>query len=135
MFYSMFNNYSFHDTRINKICLLEDGIVFYLNQGLYSINAKKSENSKTPPCKVVISIDNFNKEKPFQHIEVVKQYKVIVKEINFDVLLNMMRKKAFDIYLDYYCMFSRSIKIEGAIDKSKIDITIFDIKSIDIVSI
>ena len=132
MFHQIANSYSFHDTKIDRISKSTDGVVLYFNEGIHTLNATKSDENKTPPCKIRITINDFDENNVFQHIEVKKQRKDRLKEIDFDSFLKIMKKEEFKVYLDYYCVVSRSIKLEGFIKKYFISLTFFDVECIDI---
>ena len=132
MFYQIATAYSFHDTKIHDIIKSNDGVVLCFNEGIYALNTSEHNEKKTTPCKVRIVINDFDANNVFQHIEVKKQYKAIVTEIGFDSFLKMVKKEGFKVYLDYYCVISRSIKLEGVIKNNFISLTIFDIGNFDI---
>ena len=133
MFYQMFATYSFHDTKIDDIEILSDGIVLLCNEGLNLLTHNPSDGNKTPSCKVKICIDNFDSKHLLQNLEIKKSRKNKTREIEFNLFSRLLKKDAFKVYFDYYCYFSRSIKLEGVSNSFYFSLTISDINKLEVI--
>ena len=51
MFHQIANSYSFHDTKIDRITKLSNGVVLCFNEGIHVLNATKSDENKTDSIK------------------------------------------------------------------------------------
>lgn len=131
MFYEIAKNYSFHDTQINKIITTKQGVVLFFNNGVYSINETSNGGELTAPCKVSFEIDNFDINRIFQHVEIIKQGKLIRKNIGFSDFAKLVNKYNFRILLDYYCLQLRIVRLEGCMNEHDITLTIMDINDIN----
>jgi len=128
--FNFFATHSFHDVRIENITTFDKGVVLSCKQGLYLLH---NTTQKSSPCDIHICINDFDVESAFHHIEVKLQRKRKIKEISFNTFLNMVNKYGFKVYLDYFCVSSSGIKLEGLIKKCDISFIISDITNIDII--
>ena len=125
--------YGLHDCIIDSIYIVGDRLHLNMSSGVYNLTPNGTESEKTSPCDLVLEIDDFDKYKPWQHIEINKSYKRKVYDVNFDSFIKKVKKYKFDIDNNYFSAFCNTILIHGYLDKGKYEIIISEIKSIQFV--
>ena len=127
-------NYQLHDSQINSVSFSNNKIVLYFSQGFWETDAKGKQVSQKQNCKVVFSIDNeFNLPiEDFITIRICKR-KSILKSITLRRFVNLLKKSAFDVDMEYECSFSnrKMIQIYSNTLKTFIEIFIEEIKNIE----
>ena len=58
--YSTLFKYGYHDTRINKIEVSDDKLVFFFEEGLYTLDEDGKEQTLTGPIALEVSMDTEN---------------------------------------------------------------------------
>lgn len=125
--------YLLHDTIVDNIELTSDGLILYFHKGVYTTNHGSIVSISSLPCKMHISIQNFNTEALYQHIEIIKLYRYTYKEKSFKSFIDTVQKYGFRIDVDYYSSFANAIMIEGISNNSKYFFKITEIQNIKFV--
>lgn len=123
--------YGLHDTEINNIYCVDSKFVLLFNSGIYYLDSDCKEINRSPACKMCIYIDNLNVSNIFQYIEITKIYRNKCKEMSYNQFMNELLENPFQIILDYYSEFAKSLLFRGYISKYKIEFIISDIKDIN----
>lgn len=122
--------YGLHDTEINAIEFVNGKINLIFNTGVYKLNEEGKETEKTSKCIVALEISGFDKISPWKHITVYKVRKNKFKEISLNDFCEMLKDNEFKIYLDYYCIFAKSMLLKGSLGKFGIEITLTEIEKV-----
>lgn len=125
--------YGLHDTAFDFIEINSDGITLLFADGVYFLDENGKEVSLSKECRLKLTIDNFNSENLSEHITVTKVHKNKVQEIEMIDFINKLKNNRFDIYLDFYSDFSRSILLKGYLSKNKFEIIMSEINNIEFI--
>lgn len=123
--------YGLHDTAVNEIVIEETGLTLLFREGVYILDDTSKETSLSKPCKMIIHIEDFDKNRPFEHCSFYLCNKKHFSEVEFSDIKKLMLKNRFDIDLDFYSPFARAISIRGYIGKYKAEIMITEIQSVE----
>lgn len=123
--------YGLHDCVINKTFVQNNLLVFCFEAGVYNLNEKGKEISKTAKCSMCLNIENLNLEKIWEHIEISKIYKNKICEIDYEEFADEVNKFKFEILENYLSCFGRSVLLEGYTSKCRYQIKISEIVEIE----
>lgn len=122
--------YGLHDCIIDTINIENNGVHFDMLSGVYTLSSEGKELSKSSACKIFFEIGDFDKHKPWQHIQVTQTYKGQFHNVTLFSFLNRVEKYKFDISINYYSPFDNRILIKGYLDKGRYEIEISEINKI-----
>lgn len=123
------NAYGLHDTEINEISVTEHGPELFFANGVYRLDDSGRETSRTPKCRLSITIRDFDRNALFEHIQIVLQEKKRVKEITLARLQEMLKDAGhISLYWDFYSRFSDAMLLKCYIGKSNMEITVSEIE-------
>lgn len=125
----MFLKYGLHDTEITSVSAESDSISFLFADGVYLLDEKGRETTRTGKCELKIFFD-YNVENTVFFSKIAKNR---IKEIDFDEFCKLLKKARFIINADYYSDFLKSILLIGNVDKFLIGIQMTDIKKAEFV--
>ena len=125
--------YGLHDCVIDKIYVQNDLLFFSFSTGVYNLDEKGTETTKTAECIMRLEIDGLNVKRMWEHIEILKIYKNKISEINFEVFAEEVNNYKFEIIDNYLSYFGCSILIEGYSLKHKYQIKISEVIKIEFV--
>ena len=126
-------DYGLHDAYIYDILLEENGISLLFNDGVYLLDENGKETQLSAPCKMLINVENFDKSKIYAHCDFRKTHKNRFKNIEFTDLKKLLLKDKINIDLDFYSPFAQAISIKGTICRCFIELTIYDVVSIEFI--
>ena len=126
--------YQLHDSQINNISAFNSQIVLYFLKGFWETDITGKETTQKQNCKVVFNICNkFNLPiEDFLSIRICKR-KNIFKPISLVKFINLLKKSAFDVDMEYDCSFDSSKMIQCYSNSQKILLELFikDIKNVE----
>ena len=129
-------NYQLHDSQINNLSVSSNIIVLYFSQGFWETDANGKEVSQKQNCKLVFSIDNeFNVPlEEFITIRICKR-KSIFKPIGLRKFIDLLKKSAFDVDLEYDCCFAnrKMLQLYSSSLKIAVELFIGEIKDVEYV--
>ena len=73
--------YDLHDCVVERIFIQNNSLVFCFGTGIYNLNEKGTETTKTIKCLMCLEIEKLNKDQMWEHIEIIKINKNKIKEI------------------------------------------------------
>ena len=120
--------YGLHDCIVSKIYIKNNFLVFCFKTGIYNLNEKGVETTKTTNCLMCLEINDLNIERIWEHVEILKVVKNKILEIyyyQFELKVDKDNFKIIDNYLSY---FGQSILLDGYISKNRYQIKISEIK-------
>lgn len=123
--------YGLHDTTINEFLIEKSSIILCFHNGVYTLFNDK-EVSLTKSCFVQLEICGFTLNNCYEHLEILQYKKNKYFEISIEQLIKDVKILGFNVDIDFYSPFSRSILIRGFMGRMKTDIIISDIKGISI---
>lgn len=123
--------YGLHDCVVEKIFVHENALIFCFNTGVYNLNEKGTETTKTPQCLMCLEIEDLNKEQMWKHIEISKIKKNKICEIDYEEFVKEVDKSKFEIVENYLSYFGNSILLEGYTSKNKYQIKVSEITKIE----
>ncbi len=128
-------NYQLHDSQINNLTV-SNNIVLYFSQGFWETDKKGKEVSQKQNCKLIFNIDNeFNMPlEEFITIRICKR-KSIFKPLSLHKFVNLLKKSAFDVHMEYDCSFAQRKMIQLYSNSLNIAVELFieDIKNVEYV--
>lgn len=124
--------YGLHDTQINQLLIEQSSIKLYFNRGVYQLSNDK-EIALTPSCFIQLEICNFTFNNCHEHLEIIHYKRKKYFEGSIDKFIHNVKNMGFDIDIDYYSSFAKSMLLRGFIGKIKTDIMITDINKISII--
>ena len=128
-------NYQLHDSQINNLSV-SNNIVLYFSQGFWETDKKGKEVSQKQNCKLIFNIDNeFNLPlEEFITLRICKR-KSIFKPISLHKFVNLLKKSAFDVGMEYDCSFARRKMIQLYSNSLNIAVELFieEIKNVEYV--
>lgn len=120
--------YALHDTEISKIVCNNEGLELHFGKGVYLLNEKGTESELSKPCRLVITINGFDRTRTYEHITVTRTKKSKVTEMDFADFLKLLEKDSLRIDIDYYSFFGASILLKGYLNKCEIELTVTEIE-------
>ena len=76
--------YGLHDCVVERIYVQNNSPVFYFNTGVYNLNEKGTETTKTTECLMCLEIENLNTKQMWEHIEIAKINKNKISETDYE---------------------------------------------------
>lgn len=122
--------YGLHDTAADDIVLEDNGLVFIFGEGVYILDGEGKETVLSAPCKMSVTVENFDKNSLFEHCVFYKCLFGRFSEVDFAEIKSLLQKNRFDIDLDFYSPFARTISLKGHIGKYMVEIQIGEIQAI-----
>ena len=116
--------YGLHDCVVEKIYVQNNALVFCFNTGIYNLNEKGKETTKTTSCLMFLEIEDLKIEQMWEHIEISKINKNRISEIEVE-------KFKFEIMENYLSYFGNSILLEGYTSKNRYQIKVSEISKIE----
>ncbi len=119
--------YGLHDTVINRIIRIDDGIILEFDDGVFLLDDLGRETVLSKKCYLKVQINDFDRQNMFQHININLVRKNRIKDVEYDKFETLLSKNSFSVYLDYYCPFGDALLIKGNIDKYGIEFEVSEI--------
>lgn len=123
--------YGLHDCIVSKIYIKNNFLVFCFKTGIYNLNEKGVETTKTTNCLMCLEINDLNIERIWEHVEILKVVKNKILEIDYEQFALKVDKDNFKIIDNYLSYFGQSILLDGYISKKRYQIKISEIKKIE----
>lgn len=123
-------DYILHDTSVNDITVEEYGLALLFRNGAYVLDEAGNEPYLSKPCKMNIFIEDFDKNRLFEHCTFFKSHRKHVTEVDLSEVKKLLLKNNFKIYLDFYSPFANAISIRGNIGKHAVELIVTEIQSI-----
>lgn len=123
--------YGLHDCVVDKIYVQKDSLVFCFKAGVYNINEKGAETTKTTSCVMCLKIEDLNTEQISMHIEISKIAKNKICEIDYEKFVSEVGKFNFEIIENYISYFGQSVLLDGYISRNRYQIKVSEIKKIE----
>lgn len=123
--------YGLHDCVVERIYVQNNSLVFCFGTGVYNLNEKGNVTTKTTECLMCLEIEELNKEKMWEHIEISKITKNKINEINYEEFVEEVEKCKFEIMENYLSYFGNSILLEGYTSKNRYQIKVTEISKIE----
>lgn len=120
--------YGLHDCIVSKIYIKNNFLVFCFKTGIYNLNEKVVETTKTTNCLMCLEINDLNIERIWEHVEILKVVKNKILEIDYEQFALKVDKDNFKIIDNYLSYFGQSILLDGYISKNRYQIKISEIK-------
>lgn len=117
-------NYGLHDTLITAVKTKANELILSFGEGVYCLDENGRETHLTPMCQLVIKFMNNSMD---QHIIIERRYKKKINEISIPEFFKLMENDRFDIDIDYYSPFAKSIMLLGYIGKYQINLILSEI--------
>lgn len=121
--------YGLHDCIVSKIYIKNNFLVFCFKTGIYNLNEKGVETTKTTNCLMCLEINDLNIERIWEHVEILKVVKNKILEIDYEQFALKVDKDNFKIIDNYLSYFGQSILLDGYISKNRYQIKISEIKN------
>lgn len=125
--YEALTQYGLHDTKIDRIILDGNSIVFEFDNGVYSLSASGKEMTLTGRCSLKITADIAATAKLENHVNIRRSFKNRTKELTIKELTGLVDKYGFNVDNLYFSAFNSEALIVGRIGKYGIEIYISDI--------
>ena len=122
--------YGLHDCIVSKIYIKNNFLVFCFKTGIYNLNEKGVETTKTTNCLMCLDINDLNIERIWEHVEILKVVKNKILEIDYEQFALKVDKDNFKIIDNYLSYFGQSILLDGYISKNRYQIKISEILKI-----
>lgn len=119
--------YGLHDTEISRITRMDCGLVLEFDGGVYALNDAGNETERTKKCYLTLKINDFDRTKPYEHVEIRLISGGKIREIGYDEFERTSAKNAITVSLDYYCPFADSILLKGYMSQGEIELTVTEI--------
>ena len=123
--------YGLHDCVVEKIYVQNNALVFCFNMGIYNLNEKGTETTKTTSCLMFLEIEDLKVEQMWEHIEISKINKNRISEIDYEKFIGEVEKFKFEIMENYLSYFGNSILLEGYTSKNRYQIKVSEISKIE----
>lgn len=111
--------YGLHDCVVERIYVQNNSLVFYFNTGVYNLNEKGTETTKTAECLMCLEIENLNTKQMWEHIEIAKINKNKISETDYEEFVEEVDKCKFEIMENYLSYFGNRILLEGYTSKKQ----------------
>lgn len=125
--------YSLHDCTVEKIYVQDSMLIFSFGTGVYNLDKKGIEITKTESCSMNLEIENLDKRQMWEHIEISKLSKNKLSEIEFEKFIEEVEKFKFEIIDNYLSYFGQSILLEGYSSQNRYQIKVSEIKKIEFI--
>lgn len=125
--------YSLHDCVVEKIYVENYALVFCFNSGIYNLNEKGIETTKTTSCLMCLKIQDLNIEQMWEHLDISKINKNRISEIDYEKFVEEVDKFKFEIIENYLSYFGQGILLDGYILKNRYQIKVSEIINIEFV--
>lgn len=126
--FDVFREFALHDTKLHSIEIIENGVIFLFQDGIYKTDQTGKELFLTPKCTMCISICNFDKERSWEHVFVQQIKKHRIAEKSLLRLIDLLNNDPLNISMQYQSYFGNSILINGWNNKG---IFVLEISEID----
>ena len=123
--------YGLHDASIDDIVIEERGLSFIFGEGVYLTDERGKETVLSKPCKMTVSVENFDKNGLTEHCVFYKCRKGRYFEVDFADIKKLLQKSRFDIDLDFYSPFARAISLRGNIGEYIIVTEITEVQAVE----
>lgn len=123
--------YGLHDCVVEKIYVQNNALVFCFNTGIYNLNEKGKETTKTTSCLMFLEIEDLKIEQMWEYIEISKINKNRISEIDYEEFIGEVEKFKFEIMENYLSYFGNSILLEGYTSKNRYQIKVSEISKIE----
>ena len=123
--------YGLHDCIVERIYVQNNSLVFCFGTGVYNLNERGIETTKTTECLMSLEIEKLNKEEMWEHIEILKINKNKINEINYVEFVEEVNKYKLEIMDNYLSYFKNGILLEGYVSKNRYQIKISEISKIE----
>lgn len=123
--------YGLHDCKIDSVSLLDEGVMFFLNSGVYNLDSTGKELNKTSNCKMSIFIEDFDPLQIWEHIEIYKIKNERIEEVDYLDFTDGIKHSKLDIDMQYYSYFCSTVLLSGYIGKNKYCIKISEVGYVD----
>ena len=128
-------NYQLHDSQINDLSI-SNNIVLHFSRGFWETDIKGKEVIQKQNCKLVFNIDNkFNLPlEEFLTIRICIR-KNIFKPISLCKFVDLLKKSAFDVDMEYDCSFAnrKMMQLYSNSLKIAVELFVYDIKNVEYV--
>lgn len=125
--YEALTQYGLHDTKIDRIILDGNSIIFEFNDGVYGLSASGKEIALTGKCSLKITADIAATPELENYVNVCRSLKNRTKELTITELTELVDKYGFNVDNLYFSAFNNEVLIVGGIGKYGIEIYISDI--------
>lgn len=119
--------YGLHDTKIDRITLEGNSIIFEFDNGVYGLSASGKEMALTGKCSLKITVDIASTAELENYVNVCRSLKNRTKELTITELTELVDKYCFNVDNLYFSVFNNEVLIVGGIGKYGIEIYISDI--------
>ena len=123
--------FGLHDCVVEKIYVQNNALVFSFNTGIYNLNEKGTETTKTTSCLMFLEIEDLKIEQMWEHIEISKINKNRISEIDYEEFIGEVEKFKFEIMENYSSYFGNCILLEGYTSKNRYQIKVSEISKIE----
>lgn len=123
--------YGLHDCVVEKIYVQNNSLIFCFNTGVYNLDEKGTETTKTTNCLMCLEIEDLNTEKMWEHIEISKIIKNKISEIDYSSFIEEVDKFNFEIIENYISYFGQSVFLDGYSSRNRYQIKVSEIKKIE----
>ena len=123
--------YGLHDCLVDKIYAQNDLLVFYFKAGVYNLNEKGAETTKTRSCVMYLKIEDLNTKRISEHIEISKIVKNKIREVDYGKFVSEVDKFNFEIIENYISCFGQSVLLDGYVSRNRYQIKVSEIKKIE----
>lgn len=123
--------FGLHDCVVEKIYVQNNALVFSFNTGIYNLNEKGTETTKTTSCLMFLEIEDLKIEQMWEHIEISKINKNRISEIDYEEFIGEVEKFKFEIMENYLSYFGNCILLEGYTSKNRYQIKVSEISKIE----
>ena len=125
--YEALTQYGLHDTKIDRIILDGNSIVFEFDNGVYSLSAFGKEMELTGKCRLKIAIDIAAIAELENYVNIRRSFRNRTKELKINELTGLVDKYGFNVDNLYFSAFNNEVLIVGGIGRYGIEIYISDI--------
>lgn len=119
--------YGLHDTKIDRITLEGNSIIFEFNDGVYGLSTFEKEMELTGKCRLKIAVDIAETAELENYVNIRRSFKNRTKELTIKELTGFVDKYGFNVDNLYFSAFNNEVLIVGGIGKYGIEIYISDI--------
>lgn len=123
--------YGLHDCVVERIYVQNNSLAFCFNTGVYNLNEKGAETTKTTSCLMCLEIEDLNTEQMWEHIEILKIAKNKICEIDYEEFVEEVDKFKFEIIENYLSYFGQSVLLDGYTSKRRYQIKVSEIAKIE----
>ena len=125
--------YCLHDCIIDKVEVESSKLIFYISKGIYEKELNTGEYKETGKCHILIEMDDFDEAQAYEHISINVFRRNVRKNISFEKFCELVLKRKFIIYLDFYSNFAKGLLIKGHSKKQEVELLITEIRDIQLI--